>query len=434
MQPDTTDRLSKPATLFVTFFAIAIQIQASFFSGEGFLFGLRLNLADVIIPFAGISILYSLLTKKSLWPHWIVPKMDLLLVILTLVIGCAFLNGYFTLGHFTNWAIFNRGVGWICVVSYCALGTWISTNCGTPTKKLFLKIFALFFLATAFVFTFLAFYEERFMAAHAEPWIYPVSGFMGNRNAFAFLTLAVYALITSHELGGTRLIPRKITLVFWMLASTIMLYNGSRAGICILPVLSLMFAIVYRKNNSKTLVICALLGVALAGGIYKTANMQGVHSFAYLEQNQRFGHQNFEGQLPHAGDIQRNNIMKDALALWKTSPITGIGIGSFLEHQKENFAHIPARINIIDSTPLWLLTETGIIGLVVFAGFYIFTFISLCRYASANKGFEKNATISILFIIIAMAVMVLVHELLFTRFLWLLLGIHLAAQNSAAKA
>ena len=57
-----------------------------------------------------------------------------------------------------------------------------------------------------------------------------------------------------------------------------------------------------------------------------------------------------------------------ALEDWRSRPIAGIALGGFL--WKHRGSEDPPRGIQIHATPLWLLVETGIIGLVLFAAFF----------------------------------------------------------------
>ena len=54
---------------FVVVFALALQIQVTIFASDDY-FGLRVSVADLLLPFAGLFIFVSLLNNKSNWPEW----------------------------------------------------------------------------------------------------------------------------------------------------------------------------------------------------------------------------------------------------------------------------------------------------------------------------------------------------------------------------
>lgn len=61
----------------------------------------------------------------------------------------------------------------------------------------------------------------------------------------------------------------------------------------------------------------------------------------------------------------RMHIIDTALPMFAQSPIFGIGLGVFAERYVQNIIH---------NTPVWILTEFGLVGLVVFAGLFL-TFV-----------------------------------------------------------
>ena len=89
------------------FLAIALQIQVTLFSSEDYL-GLRVNLADFILPLLGLFILISLLLKRSVWPRWSGKFGYWAIALLSAAMLLACVNGYLTLGHWSNWALVNK--------------------------------------------------------------------------------------------------------------------------------------------------------------------------------------------------------------------------------------------------------------------------------------------------------------------------------------
>ena len=126
----------------------------------------------------------------------------------------------------------------------------------------------------------------------------------------------------------------------------------------------------------------------------------------------------------------RLRVLSDSLNLWKRAPLEGIGIGSFLKSQYDRYKTDKKYnpVDIIDSTPLWLLVETGLIGISIFALFYFRALHAL--WFNKDSPPDSSLTIfrqSVAFILLAFAVMSLFHELLYARFLWFFIGMGLAS-------
>ena len=78
------------------------------------------------------------------------------------------------------------------------------------------------------------------------------------------------------------------------------------------------------------------------------------------------------------------------------------------------------RFLIIHSTPVWLLAETGIIGFLAFALPYFTILTSTIR--SSLAGESDSGGILLVLCLVCVGVMSQVHELLYQRTLWLLIG------------
>ena len=53
-------------------------------------------------------------------------------------------------------------------------------------------------------------------------------------------------------------------------------------------------------------------------------------------------------------------------------------------------------INLIDCTPVWLLVETGLIGLLAFAAFYVQSFRALYMQWKQDEGFIRAFRLGII--------------------------------------
>src|SRR3546814_8708178 len=80
---------------------------------------------------------------------------------------------------------------------------------------------------------------------------------------------------------------------------------------------------------------------------------------------------------------------------------------------------------VIHSTPLWLLPETGIVGFLIFAVPAVRVF-----FVEARRTERDSASVFLVLIITALAVMSLAHELLYQRAFWFLFGAALADRKS----
>jgi O-antigen ligase len=123
--------------------------------------------------------------------------------------------------------------------------------------------------------------------------------------------------------------------------------------------------------------------------------------------------------------FQRIESAKQAFKWWQESPVIGIGLGQFLVKQgSQSNSNIPVTIH---STPLWLLTETGVIGLLLFVIFITTVWQGLLREIklSANNALAKSG----ITILISFSIASLAMEVLYQRYLWFFLGIVLCQEH-----
>jgi O-antigen ligase len=118
-------------------------------------------------------------------------------------------------------------------------------------------------------------------------------------------------------------------------------------------------------------------------------------------------------------DTERWISVNGGLRLWQENPVFGAGLGAYFEVSKREGTPL-----VIHNTLIWLLAETGLVGFLVFfsAGVAIL-WASTRRLRDPT---DVGATTIFLFLL-AFASMSMVHELLYQRVLWFVLGVCLAS-------
>lgn len=393
--------------------AVSLQTQITLFASEDYL-GLRINLTDIVAPLAGVAILVTLLNKSSRWPEWNIPHFYGWLSFLTFVLIAAFLNGWYLYDELSYWALVNKVGGWFILLAIMGLGAWIGANAKQQHLQLFLRLF-LYFLLPVLICNIFAY----MLMALQGPANFFIAGFMANRNAFAFLFIVALTITTCFYFSKVRLVPLAYTYALFFLMPFFFIANGSRAGwICIGIVLS-AFAIIQRKQLKK----CAMLVFFVAlGTLALNASYHINGKTVALVNPSVMGV--FEGEPEnYRGDQIRIAVLKVAMPLIQERPVFGSGLGSIMMEQKKNTGEV---INLLDNTSLWLLTETGIMGLLAFSAFYFIAVRRIFRNMTEDEEFSKTLRQSILFMILGFTILCLFHELLYTRFLWFFLGLGLA--------
>lgn len=311
---------------FLILLAVAIQTQTTLFKSADYS-GLRLNLADLLLPLAGLGILASLLRRKSLWPAWTLKHIYLWLAGLGAVLTAALLHTHIIFGQWSEWALLNKITGWPVLVAYLALGGWLATNLSPKKLTLFIKAFAAFFILILLALI------AAMMIQHFSPlsfrsyvW-FPIEGLMGNRNAFALLFLAVLAIVTTLHIRCPGILPKPLVYGLWFLLPAGFIFNGSRALLLALPVM-FVFALPVFRAKILPLLIPFALGAALMAGIYAGQmdkllffKWKQLDSVRYIEE---VAHgetlENIEQDIRHVGDSNRLKVIQDSLEMLKERP------------------------------------------------------------------------------------------------------------------
>ncbi len=408
---------------FVT--ALSLQIQVTLFTSPTYL-GLRINLTDLIVPFAGAAILATLLIRKSFWPQWRMKHLYVWIAVLTAVLALALIHTYFNYGEISRWALVNKFGGWFVLIAIMGIGAWVATNATQKNLESFVRVFLGFGLL---VFAYQLIITTLQIFPGNQTWIgyykfidFPIAGLMANRNAYALLCTAAIALATCFYFSNNKTVPEYFTYGFYFFLPLFLLVNGSRAaGIALLFLLPTLILVHFSKVKKWS----RLLAVLLMGIIFVVAAFHERPSeLVVLNASQYSFLQGEKSKLStYDGDDIRKSVLNSALEMIQARPLLGSGLGSMLLHQ-ENKTN--AAINVIDCTALWILVEMGAVGLLIFALFYIQISKSLFLSWKEDEEFSKTLRLSLMFILFAFTLISVFHEILYTRFVWFFLGLGLA--------
>ncbi len=425
-----------PAIYLLSTFAVAIllQLQLTFFKTEGYL-GLRLNAADLLLPFLGLAIIARLILKKDRLPQWRMKSTYCWLIGLTLMMTFALIKGHETIGSWDRWAIINKYAGWYVLLAYLGVGGWLGSRPVAEWVNSLLPLFTAFWVST------LVFMLGRLMwidiqgDQHQILLNYPLAGVMGNRNAYAFLSFGMLALITALQLREGK--PSWGFYVLWAPVPLFYSYNASRAGLGILLFLLAAFASLNLKFTARHVMLPLVIGALATFGYFSFFNSYAmpitlghVKNSAQLVELGYLTPEEAREKLDYVGDKVRMDTYSDAVELWQQHPLTGGGLGAFRDYQTDKRGKFS---DVIDCTTLWLLSETGLIGLGMFSGLFLMAMWKIFTLIRSG-GDPHGVYLGILLIMMIFGIMSLVHELLYTRFLWFFMGLALALPPDERKA
>lgn len=410
--------------------AILLQIQISLFRHEGYL-GLRINAADLILPLLGLLVLARLAFRKDRLPAWRIPGFYIWISALSGLMIFALLNGYNNSGEWNIWALVNKFTGWFVLLGYLGLGGWIAHSAGQQGIAVVKSVSLIFWgIVTIASLAWLISFDLKYDLTY-----YPMGSLMANRNAYAFLWFCMLALMTTSQMCKTGK-PVWWFYGMWALVPLFYVYNGSRAGFVVFAFLMLVFGILHFRFTLRHILPPLLAGILACTLVYSNFSSYAygltsgnIRNSAQLIQAGKMSREQANQILIYEGDKMRIRTYGDALELWSRHPVTGGGLGSFQTFQIEKHGEFK---EIIDCTFLWLLAETGLAGLLALTMFFAMGLWAL--FKQIRKHDPTGLYLATFLMMAIFAIMSLVHELLYTRFLWFFMGLALAWPKEHAVA
>lgn len=410
--------------------AILLQIQISLFRHEGYL-GLRINAADLILPLLGILVFARLAFRKDRLPAWRIRGFYIWISALSALMIFALFNGYNNTGEWNIWALVNKFTGWFVLLGYLGLGGWIAHSAGQPGIAVVKSVSLIFWgIVTIASLAWLISFDLKYDLSY-----YPMGSLMANRNAYAFLWFCMLALMTTSQMRKTGR-PAWWFYGMWALVPLFYVYNGSRAGFVVFVFLMLVFGILHFRLTLRHILPPLLAGILACTLFYSNFSSYAygltsgnIRNSAQLIQAGKMSREQANQILIYEGDKMRIRTYGDALELWSRHPVTGGGLGSFQTFQIEKHGEFK---EIIDCTFLWLLAETGLAGLLALTLFFASGLWVL--FKQIRKHDPTGLYLAVFLMMIIFAIMSLVHELLYTRFLWFFMGLALAWPKEHAAA
>ena len=397
---------------FIPLFAVSavfFQIYVPVGVGE-----LNVNLADSIVLFGGALFALRAIVREGTPLEIRFPWLGRVVALMSVVITLAFLHGLYVFG-WTSWSFTNRLFGWLVLLAYAGTGGLLPLAKSTDGLQMLLRTFVAAGLAIA-AFELILLLALA-LGASIPQAVLPlrIAGFAQNPNAFGFQLLLVIAAIIALPLTGRR---QHLALG---LAFSALYFTASRAAEGAAVVLC-GAAIALRFVNARSLFIGLGFAMAGVGAIFLTGWV-GSHgaTAAYFSTNT---HQLITGD-PGSVNADRWLSLAYGFRMFLAHPIFGAGLGAFVA----TFEREHGRFLIIHSTPIWLLAETGVVGFLVFAvpGLVVL-FREIRRSIQGGSGVAGTL---IVLSLLAFGVMSQVHELLYQRSLWLVLGATLVSQGAS---
>lgn len=384
--------------------AVFFQVHLSLPGGV-----VNLNLAD---PFAILALaavgLHALFSRQT--PAWRIKHFNLALGAISLLLLLGFLRGWLEIGV-TQWALGGRLLGWLVLLGYLSAGYLIVANIGAHGLRRLAETLVASAAVVVMLQASLRLLDHWGVNTGAQ--LAPnFEGYASNRNAFAFQLLAVMALLLGYSQVYARYSVRMCrptrAWIFSVLLGIVLaglMWTASRAGLLV-GLMVLLVAGIGRLADRRMLGWGLIFAAILWAAVWLGAQSAPVQSVPVQGA--------FSGDY---SDQERWATLTHALELWQESPIIGAGLGVFIAKSSAWLGHP----QVIHNTPLWILTEFGLVGVAVMG----WAFFLLVRHAIRFDTLQPARRI-LLLLIMAFAIFSFAHEIFFQRIFWFVLGAVLA--------
>jgi hypothetical protein len=392
--PVDFNSLASIITSLIVATAVFFQLYVPTTSGQ-----LNVNLADPFAMLGGVLFLVLFVLRADDLPQWRLPYFNTHILAAVAIITIALVIGAVRHG-WTDWALFNKFGGWFVLLGYAASGALIVKAMGERGLRMVLMTFVATGLAIAVLELILLTARGAGVEISLQLLWQDPQGFSHNRNAFAFQMLMVISCIIALSL------PRTLTVLLLAVALTTVWATASRAGFGALVVV-LVLALSVRAISPKTLftAFCASFVLVMVVVVLAEAKFARLVAMA-----------------PSGSD--RWESIFGGLQLFRAHPFLGSGLGSFIYDEIK--AGRPPLV--IHSTPIWILAEMGLVGLLVFTAPIVRIFWREFRHARSDI-----SRYLLIMMIGGFGTMSLVHEMLYQRTFWLLLGIAMVTPVFAGR-
>ncbi|PZP54895.1 MAG: hypothetical protein DI586_08520 [Micavibrio aeruginosavorus] len=415
-----------------------LQVQWDMFETATYA-GLRFNLADFLLPVAGLLIIVSLIKKQSEWPVYKIPYTYGWLTAMTAVLLLSLYTGYLHQGKIPQWGLHNKITGWFVLIAYFLWGAWFAYNGKSIKIYKFFRVMTIFALAVCTIGS-IVITAQDFKLLNGVI-AYPFKGLMANRNALGFLMLSVTTLVFFYGNTQKPLLGGLAEKFFWTMLPLIHVQIGSRSCWILLIIQIVAFILINRGYFLKSVAPSFALGCAIVALLTVIHNKPNEPHFIFKQrQNVQFVQlpgllNQLSGQtdLPvdqFPSDLLRLKVNGFAIELWAENPILGSGLGTTQFEEPRKFGEF---LDVIDSTPVWILCETGLVGIMIFAGFFWLIVFTLSRELKNPNKYIQTVNSLALGIFLTFAIMSVMHELLYTRFMWFILGIAITVPAAAIR-
>ncbi len=397
----------------VTAGLVFFQVHVPFSSGK-----LNFNLADPVAIGGGLVFLSRFLSMDDRTVAWRTKGFEALLIAATIAITLALLNGWLRYGY-SNWAFYNRFIGWFILLSYFATGALIAGALHRAGLKLLLKCLLAAGMAIALL-------DLALLAGNAVgmPWnaYLPdnlLRGLTQNANAFSLEMTVLIAIVCA--LNGRVRAQRStdwdymgvFTLSILLLANC---YSLSRTGL-ITSMAVVAVALAFRWVSARLILLAVTITVAVFfSPVLLKLSTAAFHYVGLSTPELASGLTTASPlRIVHdSSDSERWYSISRGLELWLQNPIFGNGLGAFVASVKAE----QGTMLVIHNSGVWMLAEMGVLGFAIFA----VAFFVVVRAALSRASREEPWARVLVLVLLTFALFQMTHDVFYQRLFWLVIG------------
>jgi hypothetical protein len=433
---------------------------------------ITVSLADPLSIMIALICVGHLITERAVPELWVVKGVHLAFFLITGAILVSFAHGYWSFG-WSDWAFYNRVLGWPMLLAHCAAGASIVWAFGARGQSILFHCIVI----SAGALGMLALIYYPIAQEYRLPWLM-VDGLLrlegtsrnANSTALQFLIASgVAAVLAASAAGRSDRLRYMMALIF---ASAVVVLTMSRVAFVVAVCLIIFFILFDRRIALRLGGAFAMTALLLIGWLsfqnnaslsFLTANPKGdvasvgilstaetpmiasaptlalvsvlaaSHSRAPI-QVVAVGQDDlapiaatskttpkYLAGIAHRLKLREDRVdgILDGIDRWLRNPILGAGLGSHVQEQLRN----GQIVSVIHSGYVWILAELGLVGLIAFMSLLI-PIIQVLRMKSTV---ENGSLVRIIVIIVAvMALFNVLHDMVYQRMFWFLLGAFLA--------
>lgn len=402
--------------------AVGVQILTTIHVGST---PARVAIADLLVPVGALAAAAVFFASGMRRPRWVVAHLDLMLLGFLVWLGVSCLIGWQRSGTFIAWAWGPKFVGFGVLIAYLLLGALVAEAGGKARERAVLA-----FLATSWAIALSAlvrFFIEINGALPFGPMAFRPVGFSDNPNAFAFLigTALLLQLLAGPTVTGASRALAALGLAAMLAA---LFLTGSRSVYLGFVIAAPAIVFFHRRLDWRTILLGASLAPILVfAATQDLALFRSVESAAAAVADP-LAYATRNAIVLDGGVSERIETTRMALALWREAPLFGVGVGGFMHHYAQTTG---GGLFALHTSALWLLVETGIVGLVFFSAMFVALFWGV-QMRARREGDGVSAALCAILLFAAGAS--IGTEIIYQRQLWFVMGLTAAYPGAWSAA